>query len=257
VSEDFRLVLERRFAERRPRKLVRAATRLLGWVARHLPRGKRTRAAVDRALGPAAAWSIAQMPMFDFASPADEKYWQRVEGMSPFLRAVYAWLGVESAAMHYGKNFRLAVIQDDHCVERLYLRDESGAEHAGCPWGLRRAGDGFACRTIMIGSRHVFDKQPAARMKIDIGIPEMLSLEAAIGAELQKTPGAVEEELWAAIEPVAIELFKASNPEEDDFFVDGKLREATAVVIRDLIAAIKAGKKPALFCQFRLLATAR
>jgi hypothetical protein len=252
MADSFRSLLERRFSGQSPRRLVRGTTRALGWIARRLPHSRPLRSTADRLLSPAIAWSIRSFPrLFDFVPPSDESYWRRVDGrLPPFWRAVYAWLGVEGAVMRYGVNFRLPVLDEQRCVERLYQRDESGAESGGCPWGLRNPGDGFACRTIMMGSRHVFGRLEHAQMKVDIGIPEMTAIERIVTEHLER--GDVDE-IARAVEPEILAVFSRSMPEEADFLVDGKLRPETAEIVRELIADLAAGKRPAIFCQFRIV----
>lgn len=264
----FRRLLQARFERRRPRPAVVVATRALGWITRRLPARPAVRDVLDRTLGPVIGWTIHRAPwLFDAVGAGDRGYWRQVEHrhatmapaappLRPFDRAVYAWLGVEGAVMPYGRRFHLTVIDDRGYVERLVHRDAAGDRPGGCPWGLGRPEDGFACRTVMTGSRHVFRGLGHATMKVDIGIPEMVAVERLVTAHVAGTPGAAAPAIWAALGPAIAAVFRRSAPREDDFFIAGELRPETRAVIDELIAAITAGARPAIFCQFRLVPVA-
>jgi len=259
----FRRLLDQRFAGRAPSRAVTVATHTLGWIARRLPAREAIRDVLDRTLGPMIAWTIHHAPGFDVAAPGDRRYWRDLDrrhaadapdapALRPFDRAVYAWLGVEGAAMRYGRRFHLPVIDDRGYLERLYQRDPGGARPGGCPWGMER-GDGFACRTVMMGARHVFAGLGPATMKVDVAIPEMLAVERLVAAHLIAAPGATPAQVWSALAGDITAVFRRSAPREADFFVDGVPRAETRAVIDELIAALCAGARPAIFCQFRLV----
>jgi hypothetical protein len=219
----------------------------LGWVSRRLPRHPWVRSLAGRALAPGAAWALTRVGgWFDFAPPSDAYRTTLPADAGPFLRAVYAWLGVEGSVMRHGSDFRLTELADGRCVERLYLRDESGAVHAGCPWGQRRPEDGFACRTVMMGAQPIFRVLRDAELKVDISIPELAAIERLARAHTERDP----DRLLSALEPEIHAVFAASRPEEPDFL---PLRPETRAAIRELVASVCDGRPPALYCQFRIL----
>lgn len=265
--DEFLRILDSRFAERMPWRIVRVASRGLGWVSKHLPRRKIVRSIAERFTAPWSAWVIRSVrPVFDVVTPTNERYWARLsehwlskgltaggQRWSPFIRAVYAWLGVEGAAMRYGHNWQITSLDAQCCVERLYHRDKTGANRPGCPFGLRAANDGFACRTIMIGARKLFDTIDHAQMKIDISIPETLAIEQQVVSYLRDHPGADPKNIWEALKPAILDIFHTSQPTEDDFIVAEQLRPETECVIRELITTMVDGGKPSIFCQFRIV----
>jgi hypothetical protein len=238
--------LARRFAARPPHPLVVAASSALGRFARALPAHSAVRTIVRTALGPLAARVILGLGgVFGGGVPGDER--------SPFVRAAHRWFGVESSAMVYDRTWRVVAADRSAIVERVYAVDDRGVAQAGCPWGMSAPDHAFACRTVMLGSRDVFATIGSSELMIDIAIPEMRAAAELARRHIAATSDRDPDRVFAALEPALHAIFDQSQPEEPAFFVDGRLRSATAAVLRALIAALIAGREPAIFCQFRLV----